>query len=281
MLRAQKLHAGPVSATLVHCDAPAGEPPVLEQHRRWSVAFVQRGTFACQCRGRRFELVPGSILHGRPGDEYTCSHEHGSGGDQCLSFHLAPELVDELDGRHHAWTSGVLPPIAELMTHGELARAAATGGNELGLDEVGLALAARCVDVMAGERRAPARPGPRERRRAVESALWIDAHSALPIDLAQQAAQAGWSLYHYLRTFAAALGVTPHQYLVRCRLRRAAQALADEDRSITDVAFDAGFADLSNFVRSFHRAAGVSPRAWRRAARGDRKIFQERLAAGS
>lgn len=48
-----------------------------------------------------------------------------------------------------------------------------------------------------------------------------------------------------------------------------------------DVAFEAGFADLSNFVRSFHRAAGVSLRAWRRAARGDRKIFQERLAASS
>ena len=39
---------------------------------------------------------------------------------------------------------------------------------------------------------------------------------------------------------------------------------------------DVGFADLSNFVRTFHRAAGLSPRAFRRAARGDRKILQER-----
>lgn len=50
-------------------------------------------------------------------------------------------------------------------------------------------------------------------------------------------------------------------------------------RSITDVALDVGFADLSNFVRTFHRAAGVSPRAFRNAAKGDRKIFQESLAA--
>jgi AraC-like DNA-binding protein len=42
---------------------------------------------------------------------------------------------------------------------------------------------------------------------------------------------------------------------------------------------DVGFADLSNFVRTFHRAAGVSPRAFRRAARGERKILQERLAS--
>jgi AraC-like DNA-binding protein len=53
--------------------------------------------------------------------------------------------------------------------------------------------------------------------------------------------------------------------------------LADDHRSITDVAFDVGFGDLSNFVRTFHRAAGVSPRAFRQASRGDRKIFQERL----
>src|SRR5207245_2548180 len=58
----------------------------------------------------------------------------------------------------------------------------------------------------------------------------------------------------------------------------AARLLADDARSITAVALDVGFADLSNFVRTFHRAAGVSPRSFRRAAKGDRKIFQDRLA---
>jgi len=77
------------------------------------------------------------------------------------------------------------------------------------------------------------------------------------------------------------VGVTPHQYLVRARLRRAARLLAADARPITDVAFDAGFGDLSNFVRSFRRAAGVSPRRFRQAARGERKIYQERLAASS
>ena len=61
------------------------------------------------------------------------------------------------------------------------------------------------------------------------------------------------------------LGVTPHQYLVRSRLRHAARLLADDDRPITDVALDVGFGDLSNFVRTFHRAAGVSPRRFRQA----------------
>jgi AraC-like DNA-binding protein len=74
------------------------------------------------------------------------------------------------------------------------------------------------------------------------------------------------------------LGITPHQSLVRSRLRHAARLLSDDDRPITDVAYDVGFGDLSNFVRTFHRAAGVSPLKFRQASRGKRKIFQERLA---
>jgi hypothetical protein len=58
-----------------------------------------------------------------------------------------------------------------------------------------------------------------------------------------------------------------------------APALADDARSITDIALDVGFGDLSNFVRSFHRAAGLSPRRFRQAARGDRNFLQDRLAA--
>ena len=109
--------------------------------------------------------------------------------------------------------------------------------------------------------------------------MYIDANADRPITLERSASRAGLSPYHFLRLFARILGVTPHQYLVRARLRRAARLLAEDARAITDVAFDAGFADLSNFVRTFHRAAGVSPRKFRAAAKGERKILQERLAA--
>src|SRR5262249_27711851 len=117
------------------------------------------------------------------------------------------------------------------------------------------------------------------RCRAVHAALVIDAHAQQQLDLEQVAREAGLSSFHFLRLFARVIGVTPHQYLVRSRLRRAARLLADGGRSITDVALDVGFGDVSNFVRTFHRAAGVSPRRFRQAARGERKILQDRLAA--
>jgi AraC family transcriptional regulator len=116
--------------------------------------------------------------------------------------------------------------------------------------------------------------------RAVRAALWLEAHSHESVDLEQAAAEAGLSCFHFLRLFARVLGVTPYQYVVRSRLRNAARLLAADARSITDVAIDVGFADLSNFVRMFHRAAGVSPRGFRQAARGERKILGKRLAVG-
>jgi AraC-like DNA-binding protein len=238
---------------------------------------VRKGSFGCRTRGRSFELVAGSILVGHPGDEYVCTHDHVC-GDECLSFFLSPELVDAIGDRAEIWQIGCAPPLPELMVLGELAQAAACGRSDIGLDEVGQAFASRFVEVVSGRPREAGPTAARDRRRAVETALWIDAHSHRQIDLERAAAQAGISPFHFLRLFSSVLGVTPHQYLVRSRLRHATRLLADDDTSITDVAYDVGFGDLSNFVRTFHRAAGVSPRRFREASRGMRKIFQERLA---
>jgi AraC family transcriptional regulator len=170
-----------------------------------------------------------------------------------------------------------LPPLSQLMVIGELAQAAASGGSHIGVDEAGMLLAARFIEIVSGRKRRPTEVGGRDRGRAVEAALFIDAHAHEPIDLDRAAQEVGVSAFHFLRLFARALGVTPHQYLVRSRLRRAARLLADDTRTITDIAFEVGFGDLSNFVRTFHRAAGVSPRGFRRAARGDRGVFESRL----
>ena len=259
------------------CSAGPDDTPFLERHRCHSVSYVRKGSFGCRTRGRFFELVAGSILVGHPGDEYMCTHDHVC-GDECLSFFLTPELVEAIGDRAEVWQIGSAPPLPELMVLGELAQAAADGRSDIGLDEVGQVFASRFVEVVSGRAREPVPAKARDRRRAVETALWIDAHSHRQIDLEHAAGQANISPFHFLRLFSSVLGVTPHQYLVRSRLRHAARLLADHDSSITDVAYDVGFGDLSNFVRTFHRAAGVSPLRFRQASRGMRKIFQDRLA---
>ena len=258
------------------CDAGPGDTPFAECRTGHSIAYVRSGSFGCHCRAGFFDLVAGSMLVGSPGEEYTCTHEHVS-GDVCLSFFLSEDMVDALGGRPESWQVGATPPVPDLMVLGELAQAAADGNSDIGLDEVGQILAGRFVDVVSGKPRKPATSTLRDRRRAVEAALWIDDNSHAEIDLEQAAMQAGLSPFHFLRLFSTVLGVTPHQYLVRSRLRHAARLLADDDIAVTDVAYDVGFGDLSNFVRTFHRAAGVSPTRFRQASRGERSIFAERL----
>ena len=179
-------------------------------------------------------------------------------------------MADTIGAPTEVWRTGAVPPLPELMVLGELAQSAADATSDVDLDEVALAFAARFAALASGRMPRPLAAAARDRRRAVDAALWLDEHSHLPIDLATAARAAGLSMFHFLRLFAAVLGVTPHQYLVRSRLRHAARLLADYDRAITDVAIDVGFADLSNFVRTFHRAAGMSPRRFRDLARGRR-----------
>src|SRR4051812_13389038 len=266
-----------ISVSDFRCTAGPGDRPFAEQHCCHSISYVRQGSFGLHCRGRFSELVAGSVLIGHPGDEYTCTHEHVC-GDECLAFFLASELVDAIGDSRTSWQVGAVPPLPELVVLGELAQAAVNGRSDIGLDEIGQVLASRFVELVSGQSRKSGPNAARDRRRAVETALWIDANSHRQITLDDAAAQAAISPFHFLRLFSQTLGVTPHQYLVRSRLRHAARRLADDDSPITDIAYDVGFSDLSNFVRTFGRAAGASPLKFRQASRGKRKIFQERLA---
>jgi AraC-like DNA-binding protein len=259
------------------CEAGIGDEPFPEVHDRFSVAYVRKGSFGYRARGEAYELVAGGLLVGYPGDEYVCTHEHAE-ADECLSFHMDDELAEQI-GPPRAWKVGGVPPLAETMVLGELAQSAASGASDVGLDEVGFLLVSRFVEAATGLKRETASVATQDRRRAVDAALFLEANADSEVGLEDAARETGLSPFHFLRTFSKVLGVTPHQYLVRTRLRRAARLLADGALPITDVALEAGFHDLSNFIRTFRRAAGVSPREFRKASRGDRKILQERLDA--
>lgn len=259
------------------CDASPSDASFPECHQQHSVSFVRRGTFGLHYRGIRHQLVAGAVMIGHAGDDYRCIHDHHVCGDECLSFQLSPQCVDELQAAGDIWRQGALAPLAGLMVLGEMAEAAAQGRSGVGLDEVGLLLVRQFAALAGGKAPPVPQTGPHDLRRAADAALWIAAHARHDIGLDRAAAEAGLSPFHFLRLFKRALGVTPHQYLLRCRLRDGARLLG-EGASVTDAAYDAGFNDLSNFVRTFHRAAGVSPGEFQRALRADRNFLQDRIA---
>ena len=110
-----------------------------------------------------------------------------------------------------------------------------------------------------GETSAP----PNAEARVSRAARAIDAHPEAELTVARLARDAGLSPFHFLRTFERLTGVTPHQYVLRARLRGAAVRLVEEPGNVLEIALDSGFGDVSNFNRAFRAEFQVSPTAFR------------------
>ena len=85
------------------------------------------------------------------------------------------------------------------------------------------------------------------------------------VALQQLADLLGLSRFHFCTAFRKATGFTPHQWLVRIRMERARELLADGRLSVTDVALAVGYQTPSSFTHAFHAAVGVTPSAYRAA----------------
>jgi AraC-like DNA-binding protein len=95
----------------------------------------------------------------------------------------------------------------------------------------------------------------------------MDRTFAEPLCIARLARLAEVSEAHFIRTFRATFGETPHCYLQRRRVERAMFLLRSTDRSVTDICFDIGFNSLGTFSRTFQDVVGESPTAFRQRGR--------------
>jgi AraC family transcriptional regulator len=272
MLTIPRAQTANIAVHEYRCTARPTDMPFMEEHCEYSISYVRQGSFGYVFGGQVYELVAGALLVGHPGDEYMCTHEHHACGDVCLSFKFTPEAIHDIADDRETWRVGTLPPVSDIMVLAELAQAATDGRSAIALDEVALMLVARMARAARNLKPRAPKLRARDRRRVVDVARWIEASSHEEIDLDTTARAAGMSPFHLLRSFASVLGVTPHQYLIRARLRHAARLLTDEGSTVTQIAGAVGFADLSNFIRTFGRAAGMSPQEFRKAARAPREL---------
>lgn len=96
----------------------------------------------------------------------------------------------------------------------------------------------------------------------------IDRAYAEPLDLDALAREAGYSKYHFARTFAEAYGETPRACLSRRRVKRAKNLLRTANLSVTEVCVLVGFKSLGSFSSLFRRLVGQSPSAYRAQSLG-------------
>jgi transcriptional regulator GlxA family with amidase domain len=91
----------------------------------------------------------------------------------------------------------------------------------------------------------------------------MDRAYAEPLDIPALARIAYVSEAHFIRTFRATFGETPHRYLQRRRVERAMFLLRSTDRSVTDICIETGFSSLGTFSRTFTEIVGETPSAYR------------------
>ncbi len=92
----------------------------------------------------------------------------------------------------------------------------------------------------------------------------MDRNFAEELDLDAVAGAAGISKYHFLRSFAAAYGKTPAQYLSHRRIERAQDLLRATNLTVTEVCHLVGFTSLGSFSIRFRGLVGESPSAYQR-----------------
>jgi AraC family transcriptional regulator len=92
---------------------------------------------------------------------------------------------------------------------------------------------------------------------------YIAANIEDDITLANLAAIAGYSAFHFARKFTLAMGIPPHRYISRIRLEKAMAELAAGKLPLAEIALNAHFSSQASFTRAFHRATGMTPREYR------------------
>jgi AraC family transcriptional regulator len=251
----------------VICTAGPHDRPFEERHDWACIALVTAGTFQYRSAHGSAMLGPGALLLGNSQYCFECGHEHGV-GDRCLSFHFTPEFLESVaaatpSARRTDFSIPRLPPLPALLPVIAAAEAARNDADQAEFEELALRLAGAVSTTLASTQTKMRAPSWRDERRITAALRRIEAEADTPLSLAALARTAAMSPYHFLRTFRAVVGETPHQFILHTRFHRAAVRLQRSADSISAIAYAAGFGDLSTFNRRFRQLMGSSPSAYR------------------
>jgi AraC family transcriptional regulator len=250
------------------CHAGPRDKAFEETHKQFTVAVVVEGSFNYRTGADRTLLYPGAIMLGNFGKCFECGHDHST-GDRCIALHFAPEFFAEIAATsaacsQYAFPAAMLPAAAPWTPLAVWFETLAAGTCPLEIEETVARTGEALVATLSGHTRAPIRVSVRDERRIAEVLRHIEDHAAEELNLTGLAKIAAMSKYHFLRTFHRIVGVSPYRFLLLVRMRRAAVRLVTSSETVTTIAFDSGFGDLSSFNKRFRDLFGMTPLAHRR-----------------
>jgi AraC family transcriptional regulator len=238
-----------------------------------SISLVLSGSFIYRTARGTNLMSAGTLMLGDAGARYECSHQCGE-GDRCLSFQFAPDLFERIaadaGAKRTRFNCDRLPPLRQfalLCARASLAANEASAIDAISLEEVALDLVGAVIPIVSDTQARAGMNRAQNAQKIADVLRRMENGFEQRLSIADLARETRLSRYHFLRTFREATGITPHQWLLRTRLRRAAERLAGTRDPITEIALDVGFDDLSNFIRSFRAEFGVSPSRYRTSRR--------------
>ena len=222
-----------------------------------AITFIEQGDFEIVERKQRWRFGQFDVLLSVPGTLRTYRHSLQCPTDVCLTLSYAPEIIEDALGQlPKSLPAHVSSGTASRFAYRRLLRALKSR-DAMAIESVAfdctLAIGPHSwtgTSKLSGA-------GAHEKRieKACEAML---AGLSDRQSLTSTAREVGMSTFYFARVFRELVGQSPHQYLLRARLRNAARLLR-RDASVTQAALSSGFANLSHFTRIFRNHFGVAP----------------------
>jgi AraC-like DNA-binding protein len=255
----------------MRCALGPRDPANENQFPAYRVAAIVGGTF--RIRSTLGDAVPvvGSLLLGNACDCYRCTHDTPN-GDRCINFDFEAGFLEQVRtelgvrGVGERFRSALIPPSRESVAIAAAMETVGEGSGASAMQEAALEIAAAALTATHATGTLGRRTSFRNERAVMRAARYVETHYRESCSLADLAAQAEMSPFHFLRVYRRITGQTPHRHVLTTRLRHAARRLRGGSERIVDIAIEAGFGDLSNFNATFVRHFRLSPGAYR--ARG-------------
>ena len=238
-------------------------------HEEYSLGVTLQGRQDFFCQNAFHKSASGNVLLFNPEDV----HDGHSGGEQALKYKMLYVHPDEFRPLFRSLgyqKNSVLrlnqPMVDNPILRHQILRLSSTlqQSNYSKMEfESGLFQIAQSLVVMSGNFDLGTQNSKRVDKLLLRARDYILASLEHNISIDDIANVANMSKFHFIRQFRQQFGITPHQYVLSCRVNLA-RRIIESGKSLNQAAFEAGFADDSHLNRHFKRIYGLTPKRFQK-----------------